>query len=98
MKVSVLGGMGMTGRCAVFDLLENPKIDEIIVGDLVKTVDFKDPRVKFIRLDVNNHEEMVKAIKGSEVVINGVQYYHNLKVMKAALDAKTNYIDFGGLY
>ncbi len=98
MKVSVLGGMGMTGRCAVFDLLGNQKIDEILVGDIQKTVDFKDPRVKFVKLDVNNHEEVVRAIKGSEVVINGVQYYHNLKVMKAALEARTNYIDFGGLY
>jgi len=98
MKVSVLGGTGMTGRCAVYDLMENPKIDEIVVGDIVKNVEFKDPRVKYIKLDVNNHEEMVKAIKGSEVVINGVQYYHNLKVMRAALEAKTNYIDFGGLY
>jgi len=98
MKISVLGGTGLTGRCAVYDLMENPKIDEILVGDIAKNVEFNDPRVKYMKVDANNHEELVKAIKGSEVVINAIQYYHNLKVMKAALDAKAHYIDLGGLY
>ncbi|MEM4058575.1 MAG: saccharopine dehydrogenase C-terminal domain-containing protein [Thermoplasmata archaeon] len=98
MKISVVGGTGLTGRCAVYDLMENPKIDEIVVGDITKNVEFNDPRVKYVKVDANNHEELVKAIKGSEVVINAIQYYHNLKVMKAALDAKTHYIDLGGLY
>ena len=90
MKVSVLGGMGMTGRCAVYDLMDNPKIDEILVGDIAKNVEFKDPRVKYVKVDVNNRDELIRAIKGSEVVINGVQYYHNLKVMQAALEEKAN--------
>lgn len=98
MKAVVLGGTGLTGRCAVFDLIGNNKIDEIIVGDIVKNVDFSDPRVKFVKLDVNDKESLVRALKGSEVVVNAVQYYHNVKIMKAALEAKTNYVDFGGLY
>jgi saccharopine dehydrogenase (NAD+, L-lysine-forming) len=97
-KAVVLGGMGLTGRCAVFDLLNNNKIDEIIVGDQVKNLEFNDPRVKFVKLDVNDKETLVRVLKGSDVVINAVQYYHNIKIMKAALESKTNYIDFGGLY
>lgn len=98
MKAVVLGGMGLTGRCSVFDLINNNKIDEIIVGDRVKNLDFADSRVKFVKLDVNDKETLVKTLKGADVLINAVQYYHNMKIMRAALEAKTNYIDFGGLY
>jgi saccharopine dehydrogenase (NAD+, L-lysine-forming) len=97
-KAIVLGGMGLTGRCAVFDLINNIKIEEIIVGDQVKNLEFGDPRVKFVKLDVNDRETLVKTLRGADVVINAVQYYHNIKVMKAALEAKTNYLDFGGLF
>jgi len=98
MRVAVLGGTGLTGRCAAYDLMENNKIDEIIVGDIVKNVEFSDQRVKYMKVDVNNSENLIKTIKGSDVIINAVQYYHNIKIMKAALDAGTNYIDLGGLY
>lgn len=98
MKAIVLGGMGLTGRCAVYDLINNNKIDEIIVGDQIKNLEFDDPRVKFVKLDVNDRDTLVRTLRGAEVVINAVQYYHNIKVMRAALEAKTNYIDFGGLY
>jgi len=98
MKAVVLGGMGLTGRCAVYDLMNNNKIDEIIVGDQVKNLDFSDQRVRFVKLDVNDKETLVKTIRGADVVINAVQYYHNLKIMKAALEGKANYVDFGGLY
>ena len=98
MKAVVLGGMGLTGRCAVLDLIDNNKIDEIIIGDQVKNLEFGDSRVKFVKLDVNDKETLIKSIRGADVVINAVQYYHNVKIMKAALEAKTNYIDFGGLF
>lgn len=98
MMVVVLGGMGLTGRCAVYDLLENDRIDHIVVADLNENLRFDDPRVKFVKLDVNEKENLVKVLRGSDVVINGVQYYHNVKIMKAALAAKTNYLDLGGLY
>ncbi len=98
MKAIVLGGMGLTGRCAVFDLIDNNKIDEIIVGDVVKNLDFNDPRVRYSKVDVNDKEALVRILKGADVVINAVQYYHNVKIMRAALEAKTNYLDFGGLY
>jgi len=98
MKAVVLGGMGLTGRCAVYDLMNNNKIDEIIVGDQVKNLDFSDQRVRFVKLDVNDKETLVKTIRGADVVINAVQYYHNLKIMKAALEGKASYVDFGGLY
>ncbi|MDH7606892.1 MAG: saccharopine dehydrogenase NADP-binding domain-containing protein [Candidatus Bathyarchaeota archaeon] len=50
------------------------------------------------QVDVKNIEETVKVIKDADVVVNGVQYYFNIDVMKACLKAKVPYIDFGGLY
>ncbi len=98
MRVIVLGGMGLTGRCAVYDLMGNEKIDEITVADINKSVDFPDKRVKYIKLDVSDHENLVKVLKGNDVVINAVQYYHNVAIMKASLEAGVHYLDLGGLY
>jgi saccharopine dehydrogenase (NAD+, L-lysine-forming) len=37
-------------------------------------------------------------LRGAGSVINAVQYYFNLHVMRACLDARTHYIDLGGLF
>lgn len=98
MRVVVVGGMGLTGRCAVYDLMMNEKIDEITVADINRTVDFPDKRVKYIKVDASDHENLVKALRGNDVVINAVQYYYNINIMKAALEAGVHYLDLGGLY
>jgi len=98
MKVAVLGGTGMTGRCSVYDLLENPSIDEIKVLDINKNIEFNNPKVKFVQVDARETSSLIKAIKGVDVLINAVQYYYNVEIMKAALEARVNYIDLGGLY
>lgn len=98
MKVAVLGGMGLTGRCAVLDLLENPKVTKVLVGDIKESVDFHDDRVEFKKVDVRNVEETAKLLSGYDVVINAVQYYFNLDIMKAAAKAKIHYVDLGGLF
>lgn len=98
MRFVVLGGMGLTGRCAVMDLLENPKVDKIIVGDMAPSYEFNDQRVEFRKIDVRDVDATAKLLSKSDVVINAVQYYYNLEVMKAAAIAKVNYVDLGGLY
>jgi saccharopine dehydrogenase-like NADP-dependent oxidoreductase len=34
MKIVVLGGAGLTGKCAVRDLIESPEVSEVLVGDV----------------------------------------------------------------
>jgi saccharopine dehydrogenase-like NADP-dependent oxidoreductase len=102
--IAVTGGTGLTGQCAVRDLLRNRKVERVVVADLDgvslkklgKTLD--DGRIYLKKVDVRNHEATADAIKGCDVVVNGVQYYFNLDVMSAALAAGVNYLDFGGLY
>jgi saccharopine dehydrogenase-like NADP-dependent oxidoreductase len=105
MKICVVGGAGLTGQCAVRDLLRNPAVQQILAADydlkgledLRKKLKGKE-RVEFKKVDVRNEKETRVAFQGFDVVINAVQYYYNLNVMAAALKAGANYLDFGGLY
>jgi len=103
MKVVVLGG-GLTGRCAVRDLIESQQVTEVIVGDVDThhlegfVADLQSSKVRTETVDVRDHEATAKLLKDSDVVLNAVQYYFNVDVMKAALLARTHYLDLGGLF
>lgn len=104
-KICVAGGAGLTGQCAVRDLLRSENIERILVADYderglheLQRKLKNEERVAFKRIDVRNEAETAFAFRDYDVVINGVQYYFNLNVMSAALRAETNYLDFGGLY
>jgi lysine 6-dehydrogenase len=105
MMICVAGGAGLTGQCAVRDLLCSQRVERILVADYdsagldeLKSKLKGEKRVEFKKIDVRDEVETAFTFKGFDVVINGVQYYYNLKVMGAALKAETNYLDFGGLY
>jgi saccharopine dehydrogenase-like NADP-dependent oxidoreductase len=103
MKVVVLGG-GLTGRCAVRDLIENQRVTEVVVGDIERerlenfAAGLKSSKVKTETVDVRDHERTATVLKDADVVLNAVQYYFNIDVMKAALRARTDYLDLGGLF
>jgi saccharopine dehydrogenase-like NADP-dependent oxidoreductase len=104
LKIAVLGGAGLTGSCAVRALAESAEVSEGLVADLdgekARLVADSLGRGKFrgAAVDVRNVRATAALIRGHDVVINAVQYYFNLQVMQAALKAKVNYLDFGGLY
>ncbi len=105
MKICVAGGAGLTGQCAVRDLLRNQKVEQVLVADYdlvgldeLRTKLKGEERVEFEKIDVRNQSETASTFRGFDVVINGVQYYYSLNVMSAVLKARTNYLDFGGLY
>jgi saccharopine dehydrogenase (NAD+, L-lysine-forming) len=105
MKIAVAGGAGLTGQCAVRDLLKRKNLERLVVADYdsnslsqLKKKLGKDSRLEFKKVDVTQHDKLTTILKGCDVVVNGVQYYFNLDVMQAALKARVNYLDFGGLY
>ncbi|MEM0348672.1 MAG: saccharopine dehydrogenase C-terminal domain-containing protein [Candidatus Caldarchaeum sp.] len=104
MRIAVLGGAGLTGQAAVRNLLENKKVSDVRVGDFnPKALDklansVKSEKLSIAKIDVRNVEETAAFIRGCDVVINAVQYYFNIDVMKAALQAGVHYVDHGGLY
>jgi lysine 6-dehydrogenase len=104
MKVVVLGGAGLTGKCAVRDLIRSPKVSEVVVADIDEArarkfaLSLKSSKVTHATVDVRNHASTAALLKDSDVALNMVQYYFNLDVMRSALIAKVHYLDLGGLY
>ena len=55
-------------------------------------------RARAIFADVRETAELARLLRGCDVVVNCTQYNWNLDVMRAALAARVNYMDLGGLY
>ncbi len=104
-EVAVVGGGGLTGRCAVWDLSQSRAFDRIRVADLdaglAEAAARKAPGptpVTAERVDVRDREALARFLRGARVCVNAVQYNFNLDVMEGCLAAGTDYLDFGGLY
>ncbi len=104
MRIVVLGGAGIIGRAIARDLSEDGDVREIVIADLdldgARKVasDLGRPGVSALRADVTDQAGLVALLRGAGAVINSVQYYFNLPVMRACLEARTHYIDLGGLF
>jgi lysine 6-dehydrogenase len=103
MRAVVLGGGGLTGRCAVRALATGGIFDEVIAADLdvalaEAAARSAGERARARALDVRDRAGLVALLRGADVVVNAVQYGFNLTVMEAALEAKVPYLDFGGLF
>lgn len=104
MKIAVLGGAGAMARITLLDLVTCKDIEKILVADLsleaatavIEKLD--DERLEAAAVDVRDIEATAAIIEGYDVVINSTQYYFNLEVMRAALQAGVHYIDLGGLF
>jgi lysine 6-dehydrogenase len=99
MKYLVLGA-GMMGSAAAYDLSRNAD-DVVVLADInlqTATLTAKriGPNVHPLRLDVNDHREVVKAMQGCGAVICAVTYLVNLQVTRAALEAGVHMCDLGG--
>lgn len=105
MDVVVLGGGGLTGRCAVRDLAESRIFDHIHVADLDGALARSaaeraggEPRVSACSVDVRDPAALAGVLAGARVCVNAVQYTFNLQVMEACRRAGVDYLDFGGLF
>lgn len=102
-RIVVLGA-GLQGNIVVTDLLDpelSPGEKSVIIADY----DYNKAKVigdRFgihaVQCDVSDHDQLIRTIRGSNVVINCVQYNWNIAVMKACIEVKAHYIDLGGLF
>jgi lysine 6-dehydrogenase len=102
-RAVVLGGGGLTGRCAVRALAEGGVFDSVVAADLDPALaraaaQDAGPRSHSATIDVRDRSSVVALLEGAQVVVNAVQYGFNLDVMDAALEARVPYLDFGGLF
>lgn len=103
MRAVVLGGGGLTGRAAVRVLAEGSVFDSVVAADLAAgaaraAARAAGPRATAASVDVRDPASLARVLDGASVVVNGVQYGFNLRVMDAALAARVPYLDFGGLF
>ncbi len=99
----MLGGGGLTGRCAVRDLANGGVFESVVAADLDLSLAEAaarnaGPRATATSLDVRDRPALVRLLHGADVVVNAVQYGFNLTVMEASLEARVPYLDFGGLF
>lgn len=80
------------------DLLEFVPDLSITAADLREVDSPPDPRVHPALADVRNVDTTAKLAEGHDVLLNCVNYYFNVPIMQAALQARVPYSDLGGLY
>ncbi len=104
MQITILGGAGIIGREIAKDLAANPAVTRLIIADLdeagAQRVAASLPGGKAEARPVNakDHASLVGVLRGSAATVNAVQYYFNLPIMRACLDAGVHYVDLGGLF
>jgi lysine 6-dehydrogenase len=97
-SICVLGGLGAMGRTVVECLLKESRTVKVLVADRMQPSKKLPSRVKFRKVNLLKHAELVKVLRGCSVVINSTSHHFNLPVMKVALEAKVDYLDLGGLF
>ncbi|MCC7528768.1 MAG: saccharopine dehydrogenase NADP-binding domain-containing protein [Candidatus Melainabacteria bacterium] len=101
MKFLVLGA-GRMGYAAVYDLIRSPKVEKVVVADKdAKCVGnaverLNDPKIVPVQLDITKQSDVIALMKSVDVAISCVPYDNNYELAKAALEAKTHFVDLGG--
>ncbi len=94
----------MMGRAVVYDLARAADVSSLIVADFDRkraeevALQFGRGKAKAAFADVRETRKLARLLRGSTSVVNCTQYNWNLDVMRAALAARVNYLDLGGLY
>lgn len=92
-------GVGSVGEVTARTLAAERTVTAVVLADIdearLRTVAPKLPasKAQTLQLDVNDHQALVKALAGVDLVINGVIPEVNLDVMAACLEAGTHYLD-----
>lgn len=101
MKILVLGACGTMGSSVVRDLVKGEDVKQVVAAD--KALDLgrlnesvrNSPKLMTETIDVEDFDALVGLMKESDVVVNvvGPYYKYGLHTMRAAIEARTDYID-----
>jgi lysine 6-dehydrogenase len=108
MIITLLGGAGFMGAGIIRDLVSNRAIIDIKTIRLCDAArgkmealasELADPRIVLVDLDVTSPDALKAAIEGADICINCVPTLlgFQMRIFEAALAAKVDYIDLGGL-
>ncbi|HSK19420.1 MAG TPA: saccharopine dehydrogenase C-terminal domain-containing protein [Longimicrobiales bacterium] len=102
MRMLVMGA-GLQGSACAYDLLQNPEVEQVTVADM--RIDSlppfleryrKDERLRLVRVDARNEEEVRGVMAGATACMNALPYYFNLDITRIAVEAGVHYCDLGG--
>ncbi|PYS45914.1 MAG: saccharopine dehydrogenase [Acidobacteria bacterium] len=101
MKILVLGA-GRMGLGAAYDLAHSADVEAVTLADLdieraravVETI--KSDKLTPAHIDVTNSPQVIELMRGHDAAISCVVYHHNLRLARAAIEARTNFCDLGG--
>jgi lysine 6-dehydrogenase len=101
MKLLVLGG-GAQGSAAAYDLLQDPEVSRVVIGDL--RADEAAPflrsyigeRLVLERVDASDPASVRRAMAGIDGVLCALPYYFNFEMAELALEAGAHFADLGG--
>lgn len=90
------------GLGAAFDLAHSPDVEAVTIADLdverarAVAASVKSDKLKPARIDVADYGEVVGLMRGHDAAISCVTYFHNLRLARAAVEARVNFCDLGG--
>ncbi|WP_069162237.1 saccharopine dehydrogenase family protein [Nocardia altamirensis] len=100
MRILALGGAGEMGRVAVRALVDDDRVDQVVVTDLdqrqaVRVAHALGPKVSGLGLNVADRGELLAAIRDCTVVVNTVGPYFRfgVPILSAAIEAGRDYVD-----
>lgn len=102
MRMLVLGA-GLQGSACAYDLLQNPAVMRVTLGDLyVDTLPpfleryHDDPRLRVERVDARDRDAVRAAMREHDACLNALPYYFNLSVTREAIELGLHCCDLGG--
>jgi saccharopine dehydrogenase-like NADP-dependent oxidoreductase len=104
MRVMVLGGCGAMGSEATRDLAQTSDFEEIVIADAdlkrarALAEELGDGRVRSLQADAGDQDKLAEHFRGFDVVANCTTYHFGFGVTQAAIRARVNYLDLGGLF
>ena len=104
MRIIVLGGCGAMGSEATRDLARTSNFDEIVIADAdverarSLAAELGGGRICAIQVDASDESALTKTLRGFDMVANCTTYHFGLIATRAAINARVNYLDLGGLY
>ena len=92
-KVLILGGQGRIGRSVSLDIATHTDAEVIVTGR-EKKLDL-DENLQFLALDLNDLEQLKKAIASSSLVVHCAGPFHHRdgRVLKTCIEEGINYLD-----
>jgi saccharopine dehydrogenase-like NADP-dependent oxidoreductase len=95
--------VGWIGSVITRILADHPETTEVVIGERdvagaqALIAEIGGNKVSLLEVDVTDHKALVAAMKGFDCVANALWYEMAMLVTRAAMDAKVDVVDLGGM-